>query len=316
MRFYDIFNGDADGLCALRQLRLVAPAEAELVTGTKRDIRLLDRVGAGPGDRLLVLDISMAPNATSLARVLAAGATVQWFDHHNPGNVPVHPGLEAHLDAGPAVCTSLLVDRHLGGKARAWAVTGAFGDNLHGPAMALAQAAGWSEARIDRLRRLGLALNYNAYGDRVEELLCDPCALYARLCAHVDPEVFTREDPLFSRIECAMAEDLEQALTLTPDAATARATVYRLPDAAWSRRVCGTFANHLARLHPDQAHAVLTPVRGHLSVSIRAPLTHPEGADRLALRFGGGGRAGAAGIEGFGIEALGLFVKAFQAHFG
>ena len=36
----------------------------------------------------------------------------------------------------------------------------------------------------------------------------------------------------------------------------------------------------------------------------------------VCLRFGGGGRAGAAGIEGFGIEALGLFVKAFQAHFG
>jgi hypothetical protein len=316
MRFYDIFNGDADGLCALRQLRLLSPVEAELVTGTKRDIRLLDRVGAGPGDRLLVLDISMAPNAISLARVLAAGATVQWFDHHNPGDVPVHPGLDAHLDAGPAVCTSLLVDRHLGGRARAWAVAGAFGDNLHGPAMALAQGAGWGAERIDRLQRLGLTLNYNAYGDRVEELLCDPCALYLRLSRHTDPEVFTHEDPLFGRIERAMAEDLEQALTLAPEAATARAVLYRLPDAAWSRRVCGTFANHLARRDPDRAHAVVTPVRGRLSVSIRAPLGRPEGADRLALRFGGGGRAGAAGIEGVGTGALGPFVTAFQDHFG
>ena len=316
MKFYDIFNGDADGLCALRQLRMVAPADAELVTGTKRDIRLLDRVDAGPGDRLLVLDISMAPNAVSLGRVLAAGAAVQWFDHHNPGDVPVHPGLDAHLDADSTVCTSLIVDRHVGGRARAWAVTGAFGDNLHGPAMALAQAAGWSEARIDRVRRLGIALNYNAYGDTVEELLCDPGVLYARLSAYADPEAFTREDPLFGRIERAMAEDLEQALAIVPEASTARAAAYRLPDAAWCRRVCGTFANHLARRHPDRAHAVLTPVRGCWSVSIRAPLRRPEGADRLALRFGGGGRAGAAGIEGLAAGGLGTFVTAFQDHFG
>ena len=46
---YDVFNGDADGLCALHQLRLANPALAELVTGVKRDIKLLDRVKAGAG---------------------------------------------------------------------------------------------------------------------------------------------------------------------------------------------------------------------------------------------------------------------------
>lgn len=44
MTHYDIFNGDADGLCALVQLRLQHPAETSLVTGVKRDIQLLDRV--------------------------------------------------------------------------------------------------------------------------------------------------------------------------------------------------------------------------------------------------------------------------------
>jgi len=29
---YDVFNGDADGLCASHQLRLAKPAETELVT--------------------------------------------------------------------------------------------------------------------------------------------------------------------------------------------------------------------------------------------------------------------------------------------
>ena len=38
---YDVFNGDADGICALIQLRLVEPRpDATLVTGVKRDIQL------------------------------------------------------------------------------------------------------------------------------------------------------------------------------------------------------------------------------------------------------------------------------------
>ena len=57
MRNVDVFNGDADGLCALHQLRLADPQPSELVTGVKRDIKLLDRVQAIAGDRVTVLDI-------------------------------------------------------------------------------------------------------------------------------------------------------------------------------------------------------------------------------------------------------------------
>ena len=39
----DVFNGDADGICALTQLRNAEPRNATLVTGVKRDIALLDR---------------------------------------------------------------------------------------------------------------------------------------------------------------------------------------------------------------------------------------------------------------------------------
>ena len=59
MADYDIFNGDADGICALLQLRLAEPRNATLITGVKRDISLLKQVNAKPGDRLTVLDISM-----------------------------------------------------------------------------------------------------------------------------------------------------------------------------------------------------------------------------------------------------------------
>ena len=43
MTHYDLFNGDADGICALTQYRLAFPAESVLVTGVKRDINLLKR---------------------------------------------------------------------------------------------------------------------------------------------------------------------------------------------------------------------------------------------------------------------------------
>ncbi|HTN65634.1 MAG TPA: acetyltransferase, partial [Burkholderiaceae bacterium] len=35
MKHFDVFNGDADGLCALHQLRLAAPLDAVLITGIK-----------------------------------------------------------------------------------------------------------------------------------------------------------------------------------------------------------------------------------------------------------------------------------------
>lgn len=45
MNFIDVFNGDADGICALHQLRLVNPIESKLVMGVKRDIALLKKAG-------------------------------------------------------------------------------------------------------------------------------------------------------------------------------------------------------------------------------------------------------------------------------
>ena len=110
MRFYDIFNGDADGICALQQLRLEEPRASERVTGVKRDIRLLDRVKAQAGDELTVLDISLRSNAGALAQLLGAGARVRWFDHHAAGEIPRHAGLMAHIDTAPDTCTSLILD--------------------------------------------------------------------------------------------------------------------------------------------------------------------------------------------------------------
>ncbi len=56
MHHFDVFNGDADGLCALHQLRLAEPIDGELITGVKRHIHLLARVSGDEGDSITVFD--------------------------------------------------------------------------------------------------------------------------------------------------------------------------------------------------------------------------------------------------------------------
>jgi hypothetical protein len=317
MKWIDVFNGDADGLCALHQLRLVEPAEAELVTGPKRDTVLLARVTAGHGDLVTVLDISLDRNRDALVRLLDRGARVCWFDHHYAGDISAHPLLEAHIDSAPAVCTSMIVDRHLGGRHRAWAVVAAFGDGLPDSASALASSIGLSEAQQATLRSLGEDLNYNAYGETERELLAPPAELYRRLHRYADPFTFAEQEPVIAELSKRRGADLAAAAAIAPYRAGVRGDVYVLPDAAWSRRVMGTFANHLARREPERAHAVLAPAAGSgYGVSIRSPRSAPTGAVRLARAFPtGGGREAAAGIDRLPSSELEAFIAAFEQAF-
>jgi hypothetical protein len=152
MTQFDVFNGDADGLCALHQLRLEAPLESVLITGVKRDVALLQRVPAQRGDAVTVLDVSAATNHDALVRLLDRGVNVQYFDHHYAGDLPRHPGLKATIDPSPEVCTAMLVDRYLGGKQRIWAIVAAFGDNLPDAARELARPLALGSERLGKLR--------------------------------------------------------------------------------------------------------------------------------------------------------------------
>jgi hypothetical protein len=316
MTYYDIFNGDADGLCALHQLRLVEPREAVLVTGVKRDLRLVERVDARSGDELTVLDVSMQDNAEALLKLLARGVRCQYFDHHYPGDMPSHQNLHAIIDTSPDVCTSLLVDRHLGGCLRPWAVVAAFGDNLDETARLAAAPLQLAPEQLDRLAELGRLLNYNGYGEQIDDLVFPPATLYQIVSRHRDPFTFIEEEPAFDMLRQSQADDLARAAALQPFAKTARGTVYVLPDEAWSRRLSGTVANDMARAHRDRAHAVLVPRQGGFTVSVRAPRARPTGADALCRRFAtGGGRAAAAGINLLGESDLERFVAEFQRAF-
>src|SRR5262249_39753330 len=106
MSRYYAFNGDADGLCALQQLRLDETQTATLVTGVKRDIMLLRNIVGRAGDTVTVLDISLHENVSDLLRLIDSGASVRYFDHHRSGPIPSHPLLEAHIDESAEACTA------------------------------------------------------------------------------------------------------------------------------------------------------------------------------------------------------------------
>lgn len=316
MRHFDVFNGDADGICALQQLRLADPREARLVTGCKRDIALLAQVDAAAGDSVTVLDVSLARNRAALQALLGRGVAVEYFDHHFAGEPIAHPRLQLHIDPAPGACTSVLVDRHLGGAQRAWAVVGAFGDNLPDTARPLAASLGLDEDAIAQLRQLGEAINYNAYGESEADLLVPPALLYAKLRPYASPFDFLAREGVAAELAARQARDLALARSLAPAAALPGGSVYLLPDEAWARRVQGVFANLLSLAAPQRAHAVLRATPAGFNVSVRAPQRDLRGADALCLAFpGGGGRAGAAGIDALPGARLQEFIEAFGRAF-
>jgi hypothetical protein len=297
-----VFNGDADGICAAQQLRLAGLAPDQVVTGVKRDIGLLERVRAAAGDTVAVADISLDSNRAALERLLAAGVRVTWYDHHYAGAIPQHAGLSTHIDTAPDTCSSLIVDRLLQGRYAPWAVTAAFGDNLHAVAVRAARACGLDQGAAAALRELGELINYNAYGETEADLHLPPARLFERIAPYADPREFIAADGLLADLRAGFAADMGAARAVAPVRCGAGALCYRLPDAAWSRRVNGVFANELARAAPNLAHAVLVERRQKgatgYTVSVRAPDARPAGADALCRQFPqGGGRGRAAGIN-------------------
>ncbi|HEX8873654.1 MAG TPA: DHH family phosphoesterase [Nitrosospira sp.] len=317
MANFDVFNGDADGLCALHQLRLAEPRDSVLITGVKRDIDLLRKVHASAGDHITVLDVSLDKNRGALQKLLEQGSQVTYVDHHFAGDIPDHPALNAIIDPSPGVCTSSLVDELLQGHFRIWAVVAAFGDNSPGCATRLAASLGLSGDDLDKLSELGACLNYNAYGNTVDDLFFHPAELYRHLHAYPDPFDFMTAEAVFPVLKRGYTADMAMAKAEQPAWVYAGGAVYILPDQSWSRRVSGAFGNYLAQAEPALAHAVLTrkPAGGY-GVSVRAPRARPTGADELCYRFEtGGGRKSAAGINELPENDLSRFLDRFGAAF-
>jgi len=317
MTLYYAFNGDADGLCALQQLRLIDARSATLVTGVKRDVKLLQRVDATAGDHVTVLDISLDQNRDDLHRLLESGASIRYFDHHHAGDLPLHPNFEAHIDEAADVCTSTLVDRYLAGRHRAWAIVAAFGDNLAELATSLAKAAGIDPSTMATLQRLGISLNYNAYGNTISDLCFDPAHLAQQMLPFADPIEFVRHSPAYAQLGARYDEDMRNARALKPARQAPGTTIIVLPNEAWARRAIGVLANDLAQAQPDCAIAILSPKpSGDFTVSVRVPAHSPVAADEFCRGFDtGGGRKLAAGINRLPAADVDRFAARFEARF-
>jgi len=317
MAVIDVFNGDADGLCALHQLRLAKPCESLLVTGVKRDIALLKKVHAEAGDQLTVLDVSLDKNRHELIALLGQGVDVQYFDHHFAGDIPDSKYLDAHIDTSADVCTSLLVNEYLQGAHLPWAVTAAFGDNLFDAARIAAAPLKLSEAELGQLQHLGTLLNYNGYGVTLDDLFIKPDDLYREISGFEDPYEFIAVSDVFKKLEQGYLSDIEQARGLGAEIEEESVKVVLLPDEAWARRVSGVFGNELARQAPARAHALATELAdGGFRISVRAPLSNKSGAEELCMQFPtGGGRRAAAGINYLPADMFNSFVDAFRSKY-
>ncbi|EGQ8808197.1 DHH family phosphoesterase [Vibrio parahaemolyticus] len=315
---YDIFNGDADGIIALLQLRLADPIDSQLITGVKRDIKLVEKVDVQAGDELTVLDISMEKNMAGLEQALAQGAHVFYADHHKAGDIPQHGNLDAHIDLDANMCTALIVDKLLEGRFHTWAITAAYGDNLIAKADALADQAGLNNEQKAQLKELGTLINYNGYGSKVDDLHFHPADLYRALVQYISPfEVIEDKASPYYQLQLAYQQDMDaaQAVPATYESDTLK--LFELPNTAASRRISGVYGNWLANQNPDSAHAVLTEnADGTYTVSLRAPLNNKQGAVAVCGQFStGGGREAAAGINALRKEDVNAFIDAVETYY-
>ena len=312
---HDVFNGDADGLCSLLQLRLANPLpETVQITGTKRDTLLLSKIRDLRDSSITVLDISLDSNRNALEHLLRQGNSVLYIDHHFAGDIPQSGRLTPHINQRPDVCTSLLVNSLVQGQFGSWAICGAFGDNLDKPAGKLAQSLSLRTGQVQQLQETGELLNYNSYGETIADLHIHPSILYAELARYRDPFEFSRHSPMLDQLRQGFHDDLGQAMRIEEDGRSGKNRVYFLPDTAWARRVSGVFANRRATEQAEIAHALITSNSdGSWRISVRAPLNDCRGADSLCRKFPtGGGRAGAAGVTRLPAEMLDSFLAEFQ----
>jgi hypothetical protein len=300
-----------------------------LLTGVKRDINLLARLLDEQAEtnwaasEIYVCDVSLDSNAEALYALLNLGATVHYFDHHRATAYVPHPRLHAHIDTAATTCTSLIVDKHLQHQFQAWAIAAAFGDGLQPEPI-----GAFNPEQLADLARIGRSINYNAYGDSVQDLHYPPETVLAAIQDFADPFGFYTSSAMISRLESGFNDDLAQLTRVLASEISANCRLWTLPNAPASRRANGSFANQVSAAAPDKAHLILTPIAAsadesemQFSVSIRAPKRLPTpdapGADYVAAQFAtGGGRKASAGINALPQSSVDALCTSMRATFG
>ncbi len=317
MTNYDVFNGDTDGIFAWHQLRLTHPRDAEIVTGVKRDVNLASKVNAEEGDLVTIMDVSHAKNRKDVQRILDSGAIIEYFDHHDPKELIEHPNITYHINTEPNISTGLIVNSHVNGQNCLWSIATAFGDNHLDLAMNMAKSESLSDEQVLILKQIGLVVNYNSYGQTIEDLFYSPeeIAEAARACGS-DIFKFLEQGDIFSTLLENFNADMSSAVCQEPFSISKNGVIYTLPNEAWTHRIMGSFSNHLVSTNKNLACAIaVLNSDGTYRISVRSSINNPHGAGNLCGNFGGGGREKAGGINNLPASDMNTFKEEFDKVF-
>ena len=317
MTNYDVFNGDTDGIFAWHQLRLTHPRDAEIVTGVKRDVNLASKGNAEEGDLVTIMDVSHAKNRKDVQRILDSGAIIEYFDHHDPKELIEHPNITYHINTEPNISTGLIVNSHVNGQNRLWSIATAFGDNHLDLAMNMAKSESLSDEQVLILKQIGLVVNYNSYGQTIEDLFYSPeeIAEAARACGS-DIFKFLEQGDIFSTLLENFNADMSSAVCQEPFSISENGVIYTLPNEAWTHRIMGSFSNHLVSTNKNLACAIaVLNSDGTYRISVRSSINNPHGAGNLCGNFGGGGREKAGGINNLPASDMNTFKEEFDKVF-
>lgn len=312
MQFYDIFNGDADGIISLHQYRMDKPQHAELITGVKRDVELTRHCTSTQHGKITVFDISLLANKLHMDIIMENHNNVEWYDHHEPGDTKYNDQLVLHVDTSPVCCTNIIIDNILSGKYRPWTICGAYGDNLHDQALKLNPC--FDESTMNQLREVGETLNYNGYGNVESDLTVHPRDVYLDIQQYESPFEYRKESIIYNKIYNQMkldAKELESSEVLYE---SSTGSIILLPETSASIRYSGIYSNQQTTDNPTKAYAIFTSINHEMyRVSIRSPKISPAGASKLAMMFPtGGGREKAAGINELPKLELNNFIEKFE----
>ena len=322
-KYIDVFNGDADGIFSLIQWRKSYPLTAQdqqiLITGVKRDIALVSKIDDALSDQsnITVLDVSFDKNHEDVKRVMENCHSLFYCDHHKADKLFDHKNLTAVINTEPTVCTGLLINDILKDKHILWAVAAIYGDGLDSVASEYVKRLGLTQIQSEQLKELGVLINYNGYGNSVADLYFDPADLYERLVNYDSPlEVITDTDSPYQLLKQGYEADIAKAETSERLVNNDLIAVI-LEDAPWARRISGTYGNQLAANNPDKPVVIVTEnPNGSYSISLRAPKANPYGASNICSQFNtGGGREGAAGVNGLPKAELQQFIEVVRKYY-
>ena len=331
----DVFNGDADGIFSLIQLRKAIQVTSQrLITGVKRDNALVQQISdaEAEGAEISILDVSFDKNTEELTRVLKRAKSVLYVDHHQAKTQFEASNLTTRIDYQPTVCTGLLVREHLlalgysleaDKDSAAWAIAAAFGDGLDAVANTEGEKLGYAPEQLAQLKELGVLVNYNGYGAALADLHFRPDELYLQLFTYESPfAVVADTNSPFTILKQGYEADLALARECEPLIADESLIAIMLDNEPWARRISGTLGSLLAAENPDKAIVIASEnqhAKGSelnevtLTISLRAPKNELRGAGDICGGFPtGGGRAGAAGVNALPVTTLPAFLQAVR----